>query len=60
MIRCSVGATYRVAFLFAILCQLFTFNTFYTFFTFYTVYIFFFDGVGYVIFCSVGRNIDDS
>ena len=46
-LRCSVGATYRVAFSFAVSCQLFIFSVICYFDS--AVYIFY-DVVGYVIF----------
>ena len=49
VIRCSVGATYTVAFLFAVLCQFFTFSVI-CYFDYVVSILFFHDGVGYVIF----------
>ena len=46
-IRCSVGATYTLAFSFAVLCQLFSFSVI-CYFRYAVLY--FYDGVGYVIF----------
>ena len=53
VIRCSVGATYAVAFSFAVLCQLFTFSVICYFD--YAVYIFFIMVLGMLFFFFISQ-----